>query len=80
MQYIDFTVINSDYRGRMSYMRCDSSFISYVGANAAATPYMKLLPSGLSVSGAAVSNNKKLKVNENQQINVLDVRHKLEPV
>ena len=37
------------------------------------------MPTGLSVSGAAVSNDKRLKINEKQLCNALDVIKKLEP-
>ena len=39
-QYIDFTIIKSDYRVGMSYVNGDSGFNWYVGANAAAMPNM----------------------------------------
>ena len=54
-QSIDFTIMNSEYRGKMSYVNIDSSFNWYVRANAGPTPTMKLTPSGLSVSGAALA-------------------------
>ena len=43
-QYIHFTVINADYKGRMSYISSESSFNCSLGANNGATPNMKLLP------------------------------------
>ena len=65
MQYIDFSITNSDCRGRIGYINIESSFKWYVGAHATTTPNMKVTPSGLSVSGAEVSGVKKLMFNEN---------------
>ena len=64
-QYIDYSqVLIPIINGRMQYIRCNSSLILTVGAHATPTPNMTLLPSGLSVSGVAVSSDKRLKFNE----------------
>ena len=39
--YLDFAIINTDYKGKLSYINCDSSLNRYAGANATATPDMK---------------------------------------
>ena len=63
----------------MSYTNGDSSFHWYVGANATTTPNMKLTSTGLSVLGAAISSNRRLKLNEKPLVNALDVIKMLEP-
>ena len=63
-QYIDFTVTNSDYSGRIMDINSDASLNWFDGANATATPNMTQTPSGLFESGAAVSIDKRLKCDE----------------
>ena len=61
-QYNQFTGTSSDYSGRINYISNDSSFKCYVGANPTATPNLKLSLMGLSVSRAAISSDKRLKL------------------
>ena len=56
-----------------------SSFNWYVGANATATPNLRLAPTGLSVSGAAVSSDKRLTFHDKPLIHAVQGIHKLEP-
>ena len=63
MQFIDFTIPSSDYKGRMIYNNTDSSFNWFVGGPA--TTKMTLNPTALYLGGTTVSSSdKSLKFNE----------------
>ena len=54
--YIDFTTINSDFRGMLIYTHCDNSFNWQVSGTT--TVAMKLISTGLSVTGTVTSSDK----------------------
>ena len=63
MQYIDFTIPSSDYKGRMIYNNTDSHFKWFVGGST--TTKMTLNPTAFFVGGSTVSSSdKRLKFNE----------------
>ena len=76
--YIEFTTIHTDCKGRWIYTHSDNSFNWQVGGNT--TTAMKLLSTGLSVNGTAVTSDKRLKFNEKPLINAIRVINRLEPV
>jgi hypothetical protein len=79
LQYIDFTVPSSDFKGRMVYNNNDSSFAWHVGGSG--TAKMTLNATALYVGGTTVSSSdKRLKFNEKPLTNALDVINRLEPV
>ena len=55
--YIDFTTISNDFKGRIIYTHNDNSFYFQVGGTTVA---MKLISSGLSVTGTVTSSDKRL--------------------
>ena len=76
--YLDFTTVNTDYKGRFSYTlsknQCDWT-VNGGSSN------MSLNSSGLSVGGTFVAaSDKRLKFNDKPLVNALDVINKLEPV
>ena len=73
-----FATINSYFRGRLIYAHSDNSFNWQVGGTTAVA--MKLIPTGLSVTGTVTSSDKTLKFSEQPLMNALDVINRLEPV
>ena len=61
LPYIDFAAINSDFRGRLIYTHSDNCFNWQVGGTT--TVAMKLISTGLSVTGTVTSSDKRLKFN-----------------
>ena len=79
MQYIDFTIPSSDYKGRVIYNNTEASFNWFVDGSA--TTKMTLNPTALYVGGTTVSpSDKRLKFNEKPLTNALDVINRLELV
>jgi hypothetical protein len=60
--YIDFATINNDCKGRFIYTHSDNSFNWQLGGTT--TTAMKLLSTGLSVTGTVTSSDKRLNFNE----------------
>ena len=75
---LTFTTIGTDFKGRLIYAHADNSFNWQVGGTT--TTAMKSLLTGLSVSGTAVTSDKRLNFNEKQLTKALDVIIRLEPV
>ena len=65
--YIDFTTINSDFRGRLIYTHSDNSFNWQVGGTTAVA--MNLISTGLSVTGTVTSSDNILEINARKSIN-----------
>ena len=76
MSYIDFTSPGVDYKGRFQFLNASTTFQWFTGAR----NIMSLSPTGLVVNGTTVSSSdKRLKFNEKQLTNALDVINRLEP-
>ena len=60
--YIDFTTISNDFKGRIIYNHGDNSFNWQLGGSY--THAMRLLSTGLSVTGTITSSDKRLKRNK----------------
>jgi hypothetical protein len=76
--YIDFTTISNDFKGRIIYNHGDNSFYWPFGGGY--TNAMRLLSTGLSVTGTVSSSDQRLKFNEKPLINAIGVINRLELV
>ncbi|MFM7977961.1 MAG: tail fiber domain-containing protein, partial [Candidatus Fonsibacter sp.] len=79
--FIDFTTVNSDYRGRFSFTLSSNQYDWSVWNGTSSPTKMTLNSSGLSVGGTFVSaSDKRLKFNKKPLSNALNIISQLEPV